>query len=57
MDVNKYMTVLNIYIKIINDNIEESVIIKDPENTNDSNHLVCSACLCLISTQPIFQLQ
>jgi len=51
------MTALNFYINVINDNIEESVIIKDIENSSDSNYLVCSACFCLISTEPIFQFQ
>lgn len=54
----KYMTVCNLYINIVNGNIEQSVIITDNERSIDeANQLVCSASLCLVSDQPIFQFQ
>ena len=52
----KYMTVCNLFISIIDGKIEQSIIIRDFENSIDeSNQLMCSASLCLISNEPMFQ--
>ena len=54
----KYMTVCNLFIDVINDNIEDSVIIKeDGYFEEEETHLLCSASFCVVSDQPIFQFQ
>lgn len=54
----KYMTVCNLFIRIVDGQFEQSVIIKDIEKSIDeSNQLVWSASLWLISHKPMFQFQ
>jgi hypothetical protein len=54
----KFMTVCNLFISVVDGNIEQSVIITEAgRKFDETQHLVCSASFCLISDRPIYQFQ